>query len=193
MSALRGRVPPAAAGLWPLAILPEAGVWEATTDAALILLVGGLSMLLVIATLVFLQNLLPDRRSRAHAAARAPPGRELRPIGPGDQPMAAPAPSPRRPPGHAPRPPLDGVMELLVQRGVGEPRILRSYGGFTLVRIYRCRSCLDRDPPRDGAGCPSEREALERAFREVFGRRARARETACLRNGAAACEFKVVR
>ncbi|MES2155244.1 MAG: hypothetical protein V4510_08940 [bacterium] len=164
------------------------GIQKVAADSAILLLVGGLSILSLIILLVVLQNLFPERSQRPGRAAR-PGSRELRPI--------AGAPPPRRPARptgkrrhmqSATHPPVDLALARVIEMNLGEPRLLRSVDHFTHLRLYGCASCT---AGVRGLECSRERSGVELAFREVFGPRVAVREIACHGRGAPECDFEV--
>jgi hypothetical protein len=154
-------------------------------------------MLSLIVVLVILQNLFPDRSEGAGLAPQTV-GRELRPL------EAAPLPpTVRKLPGSRfgrPRPlprgaPIDLALGRIVERRLGEPRLLRCLEDFTLLRLYGCPGCLADtmdDPGVDAPdGCHGEAQALSDVFRGVYGDRVVVRESACCRRGDSGCDFEV--
>jgi V4R domain len=154
-------------------------------EAALIFLVGGLAVLFGLVVLVLLQSLLPGS-SASLARAPAPRGRELRPLKDAPEPELELAPRTRD--GAVEQPAIDHAMDRAVEAGIGEPRILRSVGNFTQVRLYACAACQDS---KAQSGCPASRDALEACFRTVYGPGVRTRETSCRTQGNPHCEFEV--
>jgi hypothetical protein len=149
-------------------------------DAALLLLVGGLTMLCVIMLLVGIQNLIPERTP-------------IGPIGPGGSvPRNEPLPRlwPRRPKKVASGLPVDVAMARIVHLRLGEPRILQARMHTTRVRLYGCPGCAV-DSGKPNAGCVAERAGVERAFKETYNGRVTAWEIACRRRGDEACDFEV--
>jgi len=176
---LRPHLPATAWAALPLGV---AGVGFDTgtvvADAALLLLVGGLSMLCVIMVLVALQNLVPEK-------AGAPGG-----VAPRNEPM--PRLWPRRPKKVASGLPVDKAMARIVHLKIGEPRILQARLRTTRVRLYGCPGCAaDTSKVPATAGCAAERAGVERAFKETYGGRVAAWEIACRRRGDDACDFEV--
>jgi len=170
---------------------------ELPGNAALFLIVGGLSILSLIVFLVVLQSLIPTRNPSPGLMDDRPIDRALRAI---------------RPRANLPRPysggsldtgrfearsaratDLDGVLDQTVLRGIGEPRVLHIDENAIRLRLYGCGSC----EPTFGsqrAGLPLEC-LHERGFFEGAFARIRlkpiVRETECRLRGAAYCEFEV--
>jgi hypothetical protein len=170
------------------------GVREAATDAALLLLVGGLSMLSLIMVLVVLQSLFPDRAARGSQQSL----RELQPLGGGVP--AGPAKQARRSrlrraPRARPTPAADRAIARMVKLGLGEPRLLRARQHVTTVRLYGCQGCAEPLPvaagDQGGTGCAYELEWTREAFNATLGHPVHVREVRCARRGDMACEFEV--
>lgn len=164
-------------------------------SAALILLVGGMSMLTLIVVLVLLQNLMPVR-TVASEGSGARFYQELRPLAvPGGSPLSLrPTGAGKGAPKTGPRPPADHALDQAIQLGLGEPRILRHRSHYTQLRLYHCRSCSPVHP-RSGAkpvdGCAFEEESLRNAFASFYRDPVVVRESACRLRGHAECEFEV--
>jgi hypothetical protein len=159
-------------------------------DASLILLVGGLSMLGLIMVLAALQSLWPDRAPPAGAEPEPHRARRLRPWR--DEPAlfaertrkARPGPFRRE----EPTLPADRALATLVERQLGEPRLLAATPGSSRVRLYRCRGC---DAQRGGTGCGFEGQSLQEAYRQHVAATATVQEVSCRIAGAEHCEFEV--
>lgn len=159
-------------------------------DASLILLVGGLSMLGLIMVLAALQSLWPDRSPPGGSEPEPHRARRLRPWR--DEPAlfaertrkARPGPFRRE----EPTLPGDRALAALVERQLGEPRLLVATPEASRVRLYRCRGC---DAQRGGAVCGFERQSLQEAYRQHVAAQAVVQEVACRARGADHCEFEV--
>ena len=164
--------------------------WHALGQAALLLLVGGLSMLSLILVLVFVQNLLPQPKEEP---APPRPDRELRPLTGGILPSSIrPGPrrrGPRR--AAAPRLRVDEALDQAVRLGLGEPRLLRRFGGVAEVRLYACAECGGHPSQKGADSCRRTEDRLEQAFRAAYGTPVAAREVECCRRGDAHCQFEV--
>lgn len=159
-------------------------------DASLILLVGGLSMLGLIMVLAALQSLWPDRSPPGGSEPEPHRARRLRPWR--DEPALFAERTRKARPGPFRREeallPADRALAALVERQLGEPRILVAIPGSARVRLYRCRGC---DAERGGTGCGFEGRSLQEAYRQHVAPQAVVHEVACRIGGAEHCEFEV--
>lgn len=169
-------------------------------DTALLLIVGGLSILFLIVTLFLLQSVFP---TAVAPLASAKGRRQIRPtVAPeGPVPAVLGFSKAKRSRGSrradpTPTHPIDAALDRVVDAGVGEPRILRHHPRFLHLRMLYCRGC---QPSGEAAepleerikGCSYERGFLETAFQSAFRGALSVRESACRRMGAQACEFEV--
>lgn len=166
-------------------------VQDAMADTSLILLVGGLSMLGLIMVLVGLQSLFPERARASgpeperHRARQLRPLRETSPLFAERKRAARPGPF-RKEEHHLP---LDLALGDVVERQLGEPRILHTSQGAGRIRLYRCRSCEPNEG--EGGGCVFERASMEESLRIHWSPKATVHEVACRTAGAEQCEFEV--
>lgn len=165
------------------------GLADVAGQASIPLLAGGLVMLAVLVVLVFIQNLMPNRKPAVGTTDTTP---ALRPLD--GKATFHPAPHPvrkgRRKPKATPvRPPLaiDTALLRLVERRAGEPRLLRSRERMAKLRLYGCSGCARRD----GNGCTTEREMVREAFAGLHGDRTAVAEVRCTVRGDPFCEFEV--
>ncbi|HLE47847.1 MAG TPA: hypothetical protein VI818_06075 [Candidatus Thermoplasmatota archaeon] len=166
-------------------------------NAALFLIVGGLSILSLIVFLVVLQSFIPTRAAVPSLVDDRPVDRQLRGI---------------RPRANLPRPfgggtldtgrlearsaravDLDSVLDQAVLRGIGEPRLLFVDDTVVRLRMYGCGSCepsFARQRQGMPLECLHERGFLEGAFARIRGSPA-VEERSCRLRGAPYCEFEV--
>lgn len=170
-------------------------VEAAASEASLFLLVGGLVMLMVVCSLVLIQNMLPLRPDTADELLAKTSRRRLRSLdgGPLATELARRNGRDRRMLAAAP---VDVALDRLVELHVGEPRLLMAQDRVSRIRLYSCRGCAFGSGANSSSasptqGCGRERAALEEVFGAVYGAAVRARESACRRRGDAACEFEV--
>ncbi|MBI2079029.1 MAG: hypothetical protein HYT80_11810 [Euryarchaeota archaeon] len=166
-------------------------------NAALFLIVGGLSILSLIVFLVVLQSFVPSRALVPAPADERPVDRQLRAIRP-----RANLPRPygggtldtgRREASYARAADLDGVLDQAILRGIGEPRLLHVDDTLVRLRLYGCGSCEPLfTPQRKGMEpeCRHERGFFEGAFARL-GPTPAVEEPSCRLRGAAYCEFEV--
>ncbi len=164
---------------------------ELPANAGLFLITGGLSILTLIVSLVFLQSVLPLRSNNPIAVKNTPAERELRPIDPQRpgriiRPVGASA-SPKHPSYHA----MDALLESLLVTGLGEPRILYHAPTSTLLRVYLCPGCRAALPEGQPKACIREKNAIQGAFSTFYRKNAMATETRCRHRGEGECEFEV--
>jgi hypothetical protein len=193
-AAIGKRFAPAAAIGFPISAATN---WA--EESAVLLIVGGLSMLALIFVLVILAALMPGRRdspteatTKLQGALRdvwvAPPPRSRRPPnqGTGDGMIAAAG---RRLAEGIEHGGLDRLLDEYVKTGRGEPRILQHEPDSTLLRIH-----WRTDPPPDtDTPCDFERAYFATGFSRLFGDEAEVIEVACDRRDASACDFEVRR
>lgn len=170
---------------------------EFTIGAALFLIVGGLAILFLISSLLLLQSVVPSSVALEPFLASAKDDRQLRPL------YATPSPKSkqgwfgrrsRKEPEPAPPPLADRALDAVVQRGTGEPRLLRYHDRYALVRMLRCHGCETLPKggnPNDAEGCRFEADYLADAFATTFAARATVREIGCRRRGQPWCDFEV--
>lgn len=164
---------------------------ELPANAGLFLITGGLSILTLIVSLVFLQSMLPLRSNNPIAVKNVPAERELRPIDPQRpgriiRPVGSSA-SPKHPSYHA----MDALLESLLVTGLGEPRILYHAPMSTLLRVYLCPGCRATIPAGQPQACIREKNAIQGAFSTFYRKNAMAVETKCRHRGENECEFEV--
>jgi hypothetical protein len=164
---------------------------ELPANAGLFLITGGLSILTLIVSLVFLQSVLPLRSNNPIAVQNLPAERELRPIDPTRpgrvlRPVAA---------GHTRAVSyhsIDSLLESLLATGLGEPRVLYHAPGSTLLRVYLCPGCgAGKSPGGEIRVCVREKNAIQGAFSTFYRKNASATETKCRFRGDPDCEFEV--
>lgn len=170
----------------------DPGLRAVGADASLLLLVGGLAMLGLIMALVALQSLFPERVRESgpepgrHRARQLRPLRETAPLFAERGRQAKQGPF-RREEYHTP---IDLALARVVELQLGEPRLLRTRGGASRVRLYKCRGCAPEVANRE-EGCAFELQGLQKAFRTSVAPAAIVREIRCRARGAETCEFEV--
>ena len=172
------------------------------TQAALFLIIGGLSILFLIVGLFFLQSLVPNRAAPEPLAA-GKGQRRMRPVIGGAKPtFPSPAPTPdnfkiwrRRARDESPVPRIDVALDRIVVEELGEPRILRRLPSAFHLRLLGCRECAGRATNgrahADGS-CIHGRSRILEACRAIYGEDVRVYEIACRLRGQPACDFEVV-
>jgi hypothetical protein len=174
-------------------------------DAATLLLVGGLTMLVLVVFLVVLGSALSKQQDPADYATSTSEAYQLRPT---PHPGLTPEVLRSIPVGTGTvkarekreliRLPVDVLVEQMIRAGAGEPRILEHTRRRTTLRLYGCPDCRGqhyaRRPPSAPPtvqGCDREAQRIERLFRRRFGGDVRVHEITCRRGGVEHCEFEV--
>lgn len=167
--------------------LSSDAVTELPANAGLFLITGGLSILTLIVSLVFLQSVLPMKPSPITEQG-LPTDRALRPLrAPGAfQPVQTG--KPKSPLYH----PMDALFESMVLGNLGDPRVLTHVGNLSRVRLYGCPGCasgfIDETAPKV---CSRELRMLESSFFSFYQRSVSATEVSCRLRGESHCEFEV--
>lgn len=170
-------------------------------NASLFLIVGGLSILFIIVFLLLMQSFFPDRMPVPTEARRH--DRQLRPTllrrtfnvstaqttgtYEGDQEEGLQA---GRKVGAKT---LDNVLDQVLAKGLGEPRLLQHGDNHTIVRFLACYGCsrAQREAGSAPKRCGYERGFLQGALQSVYGKHVIVRESACHRAGDPHCDYEV--
>jgi len=91
---------------------------------------------------------------------------------------------------------LDDVLDQLVQRGLGEPRLTLNQRDLVVVSLYGCPTCEGREAANapgsgGGPGCWYECGLLQGALEAALGREVVVREVDCRAQGRTTCDFEI--
>jgi predicted hydrocarbon binding protein len=180
-------------------------------QSAMFLIVGGLAMLTLIVTLVLLTTIFPQRPFGPEGDPSRLVERQLRPTPWPYRPKAVATgaadafrPDPgayengRKAGKRTRATSLETALDHVVNRGLGEPRILAHGQQRTRLRMYECRGCSGQEPAVSGSGshasgCSFERGFIAGVLERAWAAPVRIQETTCHRRGQDACEFEVIR
>lgn len=82
---------------------------------------------------------------------------------------------------------IRSILSTAARAGLGRPELLHSEPLRHVIRLYNCRSCVER---RRGVGCEHERRTLEQVM-QAFAPRGRVVELSCNAGNPVSCTFEL--